>query len=574
MSQTVPDSRFRRFWLARPITLLVVGVVVVLHAGVRLTVTAEHDREAAFRSWGLLEIQKSTEHSELTGPFDLWAGEWWRVPLGGLHHAGWWHLAFVSSAFFYLGRLLEPKLPPVVYALFLLGAILVTTIPRWLGGDSVPVWFLGTHAAIGLSGVVYAQWSCLIIMSQKDSEVANRFGEGTILIGIAFGLGSLTFSLVVRAASGLDNLSHLVGLPYGILWALALSLHAIRRRVLVTLLLLSHLLLWPIFQGLIHPWDNARYHWWLAEQTADPAEKQSHYQRALERNPDLAAIWLELAATKLQTQNPEDAWRTLVQGLKSRPHLEDPQQLSQQIWAAFATKEERQAAWRDVEKELAGYSFDWSARLLSPYQSARFHLEQDAPLLAWLALMQHLRGVSPPRNSSPANPLPLDEEFALGIWQKLKPGDERAKALLVMDEELEQSRRAWHQALIPNRDLIAHYQDQGELLWAWQAVMEELKGHPAFREEGKQIAREIWKSLPTEVRRERARNLVDEIFGMDRLQWQIELDILSEETRQRYRPDQSVKLSIEEDKENRRPSDRIDPINPDDPESAALGISL
>src|SRR5687768_5532447 len=126
MSQTVPDSRFRQFWSTQPITLLVVGAVIALYVAVRWNITPDHDRDAAFRQWGLLQIQHSPEHPELSGPFDLWAGEWWRVPLGGLHHASWWHLGLVSLAFLYLGGCLEPRLPKAVYGLFLLGAIFVT----------------------------------------------------------------------------------------------------------------------------------------------------------------------------------------------------------------------------------------------------------------------------------------------------------------------------------------------------------------------------------------------------------------------------------------------------------------
>ncbi len=337
MSQTVSDSWFRQFWSARPITLLVVAAVIALYVAVRLNVTPEHDRGAAFRQWGLLQIQQSAEHPELSGPFDLWAGEWWRVPLGGLHHAGWWHLGLVSLALLYLGGCLEPQLPKAVYGLFLLGAIFVTTVPRWLGGDSVPGWFVGNDPAMGLSGVVFALFGCLLMLRRNDPELANRFGEGAILIGIAVGLGSLAVS-TIGLSIGLDNLAHLAGWPYGLLWGLVLSAPIIPRRILIVAIALAHAVLWSTYQSLIHPAENARYHWWLAETTDNGTEKQSHYEKALELDPSLEALWLELAELEFQTQSTGDAWRTLVRGFKENPNLAETELLSQRIWAAFRTK--------------------------------------------------------------------------------------------------------------------------------------------------------------------------------------------------------------------------------------------
>ncbi len=203
-------------------------------------------------------------------------------------------------------------------------------------------------------------------------------------------------------------------------------------------------------------------------------------------------------------------------------------------------------------------------------------MDEAQPLKAWLALMQHLNGLSPPGMSFSENVrLPEEAEFAKTIWEELEPGGERSEALRILDEELDLDKRAWHLTLIPNRDLISHYQDQGELLWAFEAVIKELKENPMFREEGKQIAGEIWRNLPTELRRQRARNMVDDLFGTEGLSWQIELDILSERARHRYRLDQAVELSFEEPRKGTSPpNDRILPLNPDDPESAALGISL
>ncbi len=202
-------------------------------------------------------------------------------------------------------------------------------------------------------------------------------------------------------------------------------------------------------------------------------------------------------------------------------------------------------------------------------------MEENQPLHAWFSLMRHLRELPLPQNPAEANADFAEvQELAERIWQNLDTHSKRLKGLQILDQQLGLNRRAWHLALIPRRDLIPHYRQVGELMWAWQAVLEELRADPAFHGAGRQIAGEIWKRFPTDLRRWRARNMVREVFGLDGVNWQIELGILSEEFKQRYRLDQALQLPAEIWDRADPPANRRPTINPDDPASAAAGERL
>src|SRR5690606_21738384 len=53
----------------------------------------------------------------LFGPFDLWDGQWWRIPISGFHHAGFVHLIVNCLSMVTLGQLLERRMPRWLYAL-------------------------------------------------------------------------------------------------------------------------------------------------------------------------------------------------------------------------------------------------------------------------------------------------------------------------------------------------------------------------------------------------------------------------------------------------------------------------
>ncbi len=558
-----------RLGFAVPITILLIGIGVSLRIVVEVKTTPVRDSTIAFRELGLLTIEQHPGQAELSGPFDLWAGQWWRIPLGGLHHSGWISLGVWGLAFFYLGLLIEPRLRFCTYLLFLAGSLFVTTMPRWILGEIVPAWFIGYSTCTGLLGVVFAQFGLLLFLKRTDRNLAKQFGDDVLLLGLACGLGCLALS-TIGLIHHVDNLALLFGFLYGLIWGKVLTTSKPLLRFLLAGWLAVHGLLWPMFSRLIHPIQNARYQWWLAETTTDPLAKRQAYQKALQSDPGLQSPWIALTEEALTRGQPQQAWEILLKAIQEHPHLPQAEKLGPRIWSMFSSLEQREQAWNQTETLSPGVRDAWRQRLITSKQLAEFYLEQEQPLLAWTALMEHLKPLDPPHSKSEAPP--ESRVLANTIWQRFSLPDQKREALHILEDQLGLNRRNWHLVLIPPRDLIPYYQDAGELFWAWRAVMEELNRDPNFAQVGKQTAREIWKSFPTELRRERARNIVQDVLGAKSLAWQADLGILSAADQHRYRLDQSVELP--EDIPEEPPRKPLPPVNPNDPQSAAAGVDL
>ncbi len=503
MNRELIFSLLRRLWSTIPITLILVLIVVCLEIAVDVRTSANHNKADAYRNLGVLEIRHSAEYPNLFGPFDLWAGQWWRVPMGGLHQGGWWQLAVIVPAVVFVGFLLEPRLHPVMFGFFFVGALFVTTLARWQFPE-IPGWFAGEDPITGLGGVIFAAFGVLLVLRQHDGTLNRQLGDGGILLGAICGLGCLALS-IGGWITGVDNLAHIVGFFYGLVWSMVLSAPATAIRFWTAALVAGHGFLWMPFDQIMHPAENGRYHWWLAETTDDEAFKTTCYRNAVTSDPTLAYPWYALAEQEFRTGRPREAWESLLGGLKRHPELKHAEHLSPQIWRRFATPTDRKEALAVLARIFPRDPAQWRDRLLSPRQSALFLMETGAPLDAWRSCMRLLNTIEAPRHSKRLSPdIPEAQALARSIWNRLNSQTQQAEALGVMDEILEGDRRAWHLVLIPNRVLISHYQNLGELLWAWQAVMTELRTDSGFRQEGKRIAGEIWKSLPTELRRERA----------------------------------------------------------------------
>ncbi len=574
MNRDFAFSLFRWVRSTIPITSILVLIVVCLQIAVDWRTTPHRKPADAYRDLGLLEVQHSPEHPDLFGPFDLWAGQWWRVPMGGLHQGGWWQIALIVPATIYLGVLLEPRLHPATFGLFVVGALMATTLARWRF-SALSDWFVGEDPMTGLAGVIFAAFGALLLLRRDDRTLNRQFSDGGILLGAVCGLGFLALS-VGGWTTGVDNLAHVVGLLYGLVWGLVLSAPPVARPMATIGLVAAHGLLWFPFHHIMHPGDDGRYHWWLAETSPDAATKKLHYESAVKHEPTLTYPWYALAETELETGQPGPSWRTLLRGLDAHRGLQNAENLSRRIWDRFPGPEDRKAAWQTLDETFPGDRDYWRDRLLTPRQSLMFLMTQNEPLGAWRSCMRLLRTFKPPHNSPSGVPIGEAADvsnLAATIWKRLSSQGDKYQALGIMDQILDRDRRAWQLALIPNRDLILHYQNLGESLWAWRAVMIELRDEPTFLAEGKRIAGEIWPTLPTELRRERARDMVDEIFGVRGLDWQVELDILSEATKHRYRLDQSVKLPPWEPLDEPKPA-ATRPACPDSPARAVLGVGL
>jgi membrane associated rhomboid family serine protease/tetratricopeptide (TPR) repeat protein len=542
-----------RFVRAYPVTSLIVVVAIGLHVALWVArATQPGGLGAAYRALGAVRQMEDASQPELSGPFDLWRGEWWRIPLSALHHADPLHLAFNCLAFAYLGRLLEPQLRRGTYLALVLVALLLPMLPR-LFAQSLWGGRLFAFDTVGLSGAVYVLLGVLLVLrdkdprpdpkqdSHQDSPHPGRLPAWVVAAGIFWLLGCLLFE--VLGWLRLDNLAHVTGLVYG--W---LAGHAItdtsRFRWVRAAFVTASLLVIPLATFLvIHPDWNGRWHWWLAQNAADPAARQRHFKDAVDRNPGLAWPWYHLAAAARDRGDLQEAWQLILKGLEHNRSFDEGRKLAGDIWQRFATTDERRQALERLAAAFPGEEEVWRDRLIPLRQLAGHYLTAGDYPSAWRAAIRDLSIATPSSRPDQRAPAKESERLARSIWGGLATRSQRRAALEALADVFGPERRRWQKRLVPRADLIAHYRDIGELLWAWQAVLEELAEQPDSAKALAQ-AEAIYAELPTELRRHRARRLVEKFFGPGPAarQWQFRLGVLPPEVLRAYRPDQRIDL--------------------------------
>lgn len=88
---------------------------------------------------------------EFFGPFDLWGGQWWRIPVCSFHHGDLFHILCNMAAVWFLSPWLERRFGALWMTLFILSASAVSLLPEFLVGNN----------AIGYSGVICAIFGAL-----------------------------------------------------------------------------------------------------------------------------------------------------------------------------------------------------------------------------------------------------------------------------------------------------------------------------------------------------------------------------------------------------------------------------
>jgi membrane associated rhomboid family serine protease len=204
-----------RTWRDYPVTFGIIFAAAALYLAVSSYAysSPEHGEEAkrVFGASSQLIVLEPTRPSgvyeqipHLVGPFDLWNGQWWRVPISGLHHGGLIHLVLNCVAIGFMGYLLEPRMRRSTYFLFFLTATTVSLLPEYLLEKS----------AVGLSGAAYGMFGLLLVLRRRDPRVAEVFHDGFVRAGLVW----LFVCVFLTAAKilAIANFAHFVGCGYGL----------------------------------------------------------------------------------------------------------------------------------------------------------------------------------------------------------------------------------------------------------------------------------------------------------------------------------------------------------------------
>jgi membrane associated rhomboid family serine protease len=290
-------------------------------------------------------------HEELYGPFDLWDGEWWRIPVSNLHHVGFLHL-FLNSLFVATyGAYLERLWGSLRIFLFFLATGFVCLVPE----------YLLEHYAAGFSGVGCGIYGALVAMRRTRPDVAehispeNMICTGTMLLAMVL----LTELNIIAIA----NLAHFTGLFYGWLMGTLGELSAQRRLPAMVCVVGAHVLLVFPYWYTVHPLWTGRYHWYCVtrgqvDETLSP-DTWALLERALACDPSLSPLYLQFAERKLEEGDVLGAWTQLLQGLEQAPADEDLWQSTRRMWRRLVVSTDRAAAEAAIQQTFGEAAPQW-----------------------------------------------------------------------------------------------------------------------------------------------------------------------------------------------------------------------
>ncbi len=359
-------------WIRRtPVTLETLIIAVVLYASCAFQATAEHRRfDEIQRDWGAIQTQhrsephegvRRTRESEIQGPFELWNGEWWRVPLTAFHHHHLSHLLLSSLGLLYFGRILERLWGRFRMACFLFSAISIPNLLELAGG----------HGVMGLSGALYAVLGGLAGQRAFDHEHPPALSIEGLFCGLS--VMALGFLTTAWDAVSVSNRPHVVGFVYGMAaaWLCYQRFRQISLPRFVTILLC--LILIPGFLLVANPFWIGRYHWYRATVQRTPPSAERALERAIQRDPSLTGAWLSLAEASGKREGILKSWQQLITGLAANPSSESLIESARRLWRHLDLHQ------RDEAKVMLGSAFGSRAEIW--LNSIRSTVEVSAPLL-------------------------------------------------------------------------------------------------------------------------------------------------------------------------------------------------
>lgn len=353
-----------RFVRACPVTAAVLVLAVALAGAEAFHRATLFDPLGSRHALGAVEELKFKGEPDLHGPLALWEGEWWRIPVSAFHHGGgsaqpfdpvqWLHLAMNCLALACLAWLLEPRMPRLVYLLFVLGATVVSVLPE----------FLLEHLAYGLSGVACAQFGALLVLRRRDAYVADVLPPP--VVWLAFGWLLMCIPLTMFDVAPIANVAHFTGLAYGWLAGQVVFGRAATRAGRLAFAA-AHLAIVPGLYAATHPVWIGRYHWYLAGLESETDRRVERWQQALNRDPGLARLWLLIAEHEFRDGRPIDAWRTILAGLDANRDFERGDRFARRLWRFLRSREVlRQQARQILAERFGPEEPAWRSRLGIP----------------------------------------------------------------------------------------------------------------------------------------------------------------------------------------------------------------
>ncbi len=286
--------------------------------------------------------QSSAAEDVPFGPFDVWKGEWWRIPVSAFHHGNWWHLTMNLLSLWFLGALLEPRCTRMSYLLLIIGSATLTMLLQFLNGDY----------AVGISGTICAQLGALLVMRRKYPELNEILTPQFIAISMLMLLSGLFMNQipeVIEQGVGIANLAHFSGLAYGWVFGVVYGIPLTHPRLIRLVFWTMHLFIWPAMTYAVTPIFNADFHWYQGYLSSRKSERLMHYQTAVQLDPGRMVFWRFLALSYRDAGDFHSAWKTSLEGLRHHRLDDDGLRLAQHLWTMEYIRW-RDSVWRKQKK--------------------------------------------------------------------------------------------------------------------------------------------------------------------------------------------------------------------------------
>ena len=321
LSIEMPTGMFkflRNEWRCHPITMIWICLCLAYFAIFQYDI-GNNDAELT-RTFGAARLLKFRAIPELSGPFDLWDGQWLRLLANAFLHEQLWHLAGNVFALWLLGRLMETRVRRSGYIAFFLVAAL---------GSMAAEFAIGNHP-IGISGALLAVFGWLMVRRYQEEELGEILTEP--FVGTSLILVILCVPITYVGLLNIANVAHFSGLGYGIVIALMTSWLRHRRKLQFVGLLLVHAIVGAAVYCSVRPVWLANYQWYAARMSESPEDQLKCLQRANEIDPNIPGVWLHRTVLLWQDDQFEAALHSTMSGLKANPTDSDLFQLTQELW--------------------------------------------------------------------------------------------------------------------------------------------------------------------------------------------------------------------------------------------------
>lgn len=292
---------------------------------------------------------------QVNGPFDVWNGEWWRIPLTAFHHENLVHLLLCLGAVWYLGSRLEREWGSSAMALFLVPACCIPVIAESLCGQTF----------MGLSGVACALFGVLVVLRPASKKLTGSVPDDAV----EFGVFALAICWVVSATSlgWAAYAAHLVGFTYGGFIGFMMAGRFGQVALLRAAVIIAHWMLVPALFLATYPVWTARYQWYRAQIVRDWDRSDLHLIRSIRLGPQQVGAWLQWAQVAEVDGNLDLAWERLINGLSNNPSSAPLIEACQRLWQHL-NLQQRYEAVRILDRSFGSRSRMWleQIRLNSP----------------------------------------------------------------------------------------------------------------------------------------------------------------------------------------------------------------